>query len=157
MSFEIERKFLVNHKKLPHTYNYKIIYQAYLLYKPIIHIRIITDISQGYKKSCFLTYIGKSTLIKKEFKFKIPYFIALFLSIFSLERITKIRNYIKYKNKIWEVDEFLINNLKGFYLANLKLNSLEEFELPFWATKEVTNDFRYSDVYLVKYGIPNGD
>lgn len=47
------------------------------------------------------------------------------------------------KDKKWEVDEFLGDNV-GLFVAEIELNSEDEiFELPEWVEKEVTVEEKY--------------
>jgi CYTH domain-containing protein len=57
--------------------------------------------------------------------------------------IEKKRYKMPFKNKLWEIDEFLGDN-QGLIIAEIELDREdEEFEKPDWVTLEVTDDNRY--------------
>lgn len=163
MATEIERKFLIDPVKVPYNGNFKIITQGYLCTWPFVfRVRKVTEPAKVLKKikakhAGFITIKGKGNLSRKEYEFKIPYFIALCLLFFFVdELICKIRTKIEVENHTWEVDEFIRpGNIDGFHMAEIELKTEDEhFVKPFWALKEVTEDSRYSNVSLVKNGIP---
>lgn len=162
MAIEIERKFLIDSLKVPYNGNYKIITQGYLLTKPfVVRVRKIVEPAKilkniKAKNAGYITIKGKGNLSRKEYEFKIPYLFALILLFFVDYLICKIRTEVKVKDHIWEVDEFIRpGSLSGFHMAEIELKSVDEqFEKPFWALEEVTEDSRYSNVNLGKFGIP---
>ncbi|WP_127470714.1 CYTH domain-containing protein [Thiomicrorhabdus aquaedulcis] len=69
--------------------------------------------------------------------------------------IEKIRYLVKHQQHVWEIDEFLGENL-GLIVAEVELSSeTETLTLPEWAGLEVTNIARYYNVSLSKtpYGL----
>ncbi|MCB0729061.1 MAG: CYTH domain-containing protein, partial [Ignavibacteriae bacterium] len=82
--------------------------------------------------------------IRPEYEYEIPSEDAEeLIDKFAVSSITKIRYIIEYKNKKWEVDEFLGDN-EGLIIAEIELkDENEEFELPEWIGKEVTDIEKY--------------
>ena len=152
MGKEIERKFLVDHnewKKIekPAGQLYR---QGYLLTDPNKTIRVrLTD------TSAYLTLKGLSIgATRPEYEYEIPLADAKeLLDRFSVSELSKIRYKINYKNKIWEIDEFLDDN-NGLIVAEIELKNEEEsFDLPGWIDKEVTGEEKYynSNLTLTPY------
>tara|TARA_Y100000816_G_scaffold270146_1_gene233659 strand:+ start:718 stop:1185 length:468 start_codon:yes stop_codon:yes gene_type:complete len=145
MAKEIERKFLVDHTKLPVLKN-KIDYlQGYLSVNDsgITRIRI-------FKKTGILCIKSKSSGISRdEFEYEIPYEDATrLIKLSEGSIIKKTRAKLDFKDKIWEIDEFHDRN-KGLWIAEVELrNENESIEVPPWATKEVTLDERYYNSFL---------
>lgn len=142
MALEIERKFLVNKSKwnaLEKNGKF-FLRQGYVLNDPDKTIRVrITD------SAAYLTIKGRSVgATRSEFEYEIPKEDAVkLLDQFSVSGIEKYRHEIPYKGKLWEVDEFLGDNL-GLVVAEIELESEEEtFELPDWIEKEVTGEEKY--------------
>lgn len=142
MGKEIERKYLVDHSKWqqivkPEGQHYR---QGYLLMDPNKTIRIRVTSTKG-----FLTIKGLSVgATRPEYEYEISINDANeLLDSFSISELTKIRYKIPYKNKTWEVDEFLDDN-KGLIIAEIELKSEDEsFDIPSWVGKEVTGVEKY--------------
>lgn len=142
MGVEIERKFLVNKEKWnlldkPDEQFYR---QGYLSTDPNKTIRVRQTDTNGY-----LTIKGLSVgASRPEFEYEIPINDAeQLLDKFSTSSLTKIRYKIVFRNKVWEVDEFLGDNL-GLIVAEIELTSEgEQFELPDWLETEVTGEEKY--------------
>jgi adenylate cyclase len=142
MGVEIERKFLVKKElwealEKPKGNLYR---QGYLLTDPNKTIRVRIADSCGY-----LTIKGISVgATRPEFEYEIPINEAeQLLDNFSVSDLKKIRYEILFKGKLWEVDEFLGDNL-GLIVAEIELNSESEiFELPDWVDREVTGEGKY--------------
>ena len=142
MGVEIERKFLVNKEKWalvekPKGNHFR---QGYLVTDPTKTIRVrITD------SSSYLTIKGISVgATRQEFEYEIPKVDAeQLLNQFAVSDLKKIRYEILFDGKIWEVDEFLGENL-GLLLAEIELeNESDIVELPDWIEREVTNEENY--------------
>ena len=142
MGVEIERKFLVNKEKWelvekPKGNHFR---QGYLVTDPTKTIRVrITD------SSSYLTIKGISVgATRQEFEYEIPKVDAeQLLNQFAVSDVKKIRYEILFDGKIWEVDEFLGENL-GLLLAEIELeNESDIVELPDWIEREVTNEENY--------------
>lgn len=149
MGIEIERKFLVHKdlwkKEIPTQST--AIRQGYLLADPDKTIRVRVAGDQGY-----LTVKGRAKgLARLEFEYSIPAGEANeLIDHFSVDRIEKIRHYVYYEGKLWEVDEFKGDN-EGLHIAEIELTSAEEFfEKPEWIAEEVTMDTRYLNANLAK-------
>ena len=142
MGIEIERKYLVNKEIWSRVDKQKkiIIRQGYLLTDLNKTIRIrITDLKS------YITIKGLSIgATRPEFEYEIPKEDAEFmLNNFSVSEVSKIRYILLFKDKLWEVDEFQLDN-SGLIIAEIELKSeSEDFELPNWIDKEVTNEAKY--------------
>ena len=142
MGQEIERKYLVDHIKWhqidkPRGQLYR---QGYLLTDPKKTIRVRQTIDKG-----FLTIKGLSIgSTRPEYEYEIPFDEAKeLLDNFSISELSKIRYKILLDNKVWEVDEFLGNNM-GLIVAEIELTSEDEkFSIPKWIDKEVTGEEKY--------------
>jgi adenylate cyclase len=142
MALEIERKYLVDHKKWNELHKPvgKLYRQGYLITDENKTIRIRLTDSDAY-----LTIKGKTIgATRNEFEYKIPLTDGVqLLDAFSEGELSKTRYEIFYKDKLWEVDVFHNAN-DGLIVAEIELNSEgEKFELPDWVTKEVTNEPKY--------------
>ena len=142
MALEIERKYLVDHKKW-HELDKpdgKLYRQSYLSTDENKTIRIRLSGSEAY-----LTIKGKSTgATRQEFEYKIPAADAeQMMNSLSESELSKTRYDIHYKGKHWEVDVFHDAN-DGLIVAEIELNSEDEqYELPDWVLQEVTDDHKY--------------
>ena len=88
-------------------------------------------------------------LSRPEFEYEIPKADAEeLLNQFSVSELIKVRYKILFKNKIWEVDEFLGDNL-GLIVAEIELkHENEQFEMPDWIANEVTGIKKYYNSIL---------
>jgi adenylate cyclase len=142
MGQEIERKYLVDHIKWqqidkPSGQLYR---QGYLLTDPNKTIRVRQTTDKG-----FLTIKGLSIgAIRPEYEYEIPFDEAKeLLDNFSISELSKIRYKIIFDNKVWEVDEFMGDNI-GLIIAEIELTSeAESFNMPTWVDKEVTGQEKY--------------
>ena len=146
---EIERKFLVDKKiwGLVEKPKPKKIIQAYLFRSPEKTIRVRTKGDKG-----FLTIKGKTTGISRsEFEYEIPLEEAeQLISEFADKVILKNRYEIKVGDHLWEIDEFH-GNLEGLLLAEIELSfESEAFELPSWATTDVSANVNYYNSQLIE-------
>jgi len=142
MNIEIERKFLVNKEYWQDVTKPVglLVRQGYLIAEPEKTIRVRMVGQQG-----FLTIKGASTgASRSEFEYDIPFDDAIELfDTFCVATLSKVRYNIIYREKLWEVDEFLDENA-GLIVAEIELvNEEETFELPQWTGEEVTGDNRY--------------
>jgi CYTH domain-containing protein len=142
MGKEIERKYLVDHVKWkqiekPDGQLYR---QGYLLTDPNKTIRVRQTFDKG-----FLTIKGLSIgATRPEYEYEIPFEEAKeLLENFSISELSKIRYKILFDSKVWEVDEFLGENI-GLIVAEIELTSEDEdFNIPRWIDKEVTGQEKY--------------
>lgn len=149
MGVEIERKFLVHKNKWDSfTKPKKDFYrQGYLFSDSNKTIRVRQTNDKGY-----ITIKGSVIgLSRPEFEYEIPKADAEeLLNQFSVSELIKVRYKILFKNKIWEVDEFLGDNL-GLIVAEIELkHENEQFEMPDWIANEVTDDNKYYNSCLAK-------
>jgi len=152
MGLEIERKYLVDHDKWkqiekPTGQLYR---QGYLLTDPNKTIRVRLTTTNG-----FLTIKGLSIgATRPEFEYEIPVDEAKeLLDNFSIYELSKNRYKILFSDKIWEVDEFLGDNV-GLIVAEIELASEDEhFDIPVWVTRDVTGEEKYnnSNLTIVPY------
>ena len=149
MPLEIERKYMVYHKKWqalikPEGHHYR---QGYILTGPKKTIRI-----RMTEAECFITIKGESIgATRLEYEYEIPRKDAEeLLNNFCAAELEKNRYKIIYKNKLWEVDEFLGEN-EGLIIAEIELKEEDEiFEIPEWVANEITGDERYYNANLVQ-------
>ena len=147
MGIEIERKFLVDAKKISSVKftSEEKISQGYLSNNPTIRVRL-------KDKRGFLT-IKSSTIgiSRQEFEYEIPADDAReLLKLCGTRILKKVRRKISYGGHIWEVD-FFAGRHKGLILAEVELNSADEkISLPSWVTREVSSNPRYFNSNLVK-------
>lgn len=149
MAKEIERKFLVDLKKLACSGAKRIarhkITQGYLYDRPVtVRIRISDQLG-------FLTVKTKAVrLTRGEYEYRIPIRDAKSLIKQCNKVVEKIRIVTKYGGKLWEVDVFTGDN-KGLVVAEIELKSEnEKFVIPPFCKKEVTFDKKYLNSNLVK-------
>jgi len=145
---EIERKFLVTSDAFKkEATNKNLIAQGYLCSDPERTVRIRIKGESG-----FLTIKGKGNenmTTRLEWETELPLFEARpLLAICEKGIIEKIRHEVHVGRHIYEVDEFLGDNL-GLVIAEIELNDENEaFEKPLWIGKEVTMDIRYYNASL---------
>jgi adenylate cyclase len=64
--------------------------------------------------------------------------------------VEKVRHYVEYGGRVFEVDEFLGENA-GLVVAELELESADAaFERPDWLGTEVTDQLRYYNLALAE-------
>lgn len=142
MAKEIERKYLIDLKKWreiekPPGHHYR---QGYLLIDPQKTIRVRLAETKGFLTIKGIT-VGATRL---EYEYEIPATEAKeLLDNFSTSELSKIRYKMDFKNKVWEVDEFVGDNA-GLFIAEIELKSEDEvFDLPEWVAREVTEEEKY--------------
>ncbi|PKQ64926.1 hypothetical protein BZG02_03505 [Labilibaculum filiforme] len=147
MPLEIERKYLIKANLLKLPQEGKKLIQGYIWSDPTKSLRIRIA---GIK--AFLTIkSGTNPLNRSEFEYEIPIQDAQDLLLLCDSKIEKTRYLIPQNNLFWEVDVFEGNNT-GLIVAEIELNSADEqFEVPQWIDREVTNDSRYLNVELIKH------
>mgnify|MGYP003575993327 CR=1 FL=1 len=139
MGIEIERKFLVlgdEWRAAPAVY----FSQGYLNRDKARTVRVRIAGSEA-----FLTVKGQSVgATRAEFEYPIPLWDAReLLALCEQPLIEKNRRKILHEGFVWEVDEFLGENL-GLVVAEIELPTEDTvFALPAWAGAEVTSDERY--------------
>ncbi|MBD5308589.1 MAG: CYTH domain-containing protein [Bacteroides sp.] len=153
MGKEIERKFLVK----PDTdmsqqadRSVKII-QGYLSTDPAATVRIRVVGNKGV-----ITVKGKTNGIERsEWEYEIPAVDAEeMLEQCSNKEVTVIKKTRYYCGR-WEIDEYH-GDLNGLVTAEIELSSPEEkIDLPDWIEKEVSDDPRYFNSMLARFGLPD--
>lgn len=157
MAKEIERKFLVNIEKF---FNEKVtksveILQGYIPRDNNVVVRIRLNKWENNEEA-LLTIKGPNHGISRdEFEYQIPFKDGLEMidkfCVYGEEEIviSKIRHYVDFGGKIWEVDFFRGSN-KGLVIAELELESEDEqFEKPKWIISEVTGQKKYYNSQLM--------
>ncbi len=139
MAIEIERKFLVVgdawRAAPPVFYS-----QGYLNRDKVRTVRV-----RIAGEEAFLTIKGTSVGARRaEFEYPIPVWDAReLLALCEQPLIEKNRRKILHEGFIWEVDEFLGENL-GLVVAEIELPAEDAvFTKPDWVGEEVTEDARY--------------
>lgn len=145
---EIERKFLVNSQinEVLKGQTGKAIEQTYLSKSASLTVRVRIKGEKG-----FLTIKGKTSGIsREEFEYEIPLNEAKqMIAQFAEKSISKERFEIRNNNHLWEVDVFH-GHLEGLILAEIELQAEdEEFEIPSWIDREVSDDARYFNAVLI--------
>lgn len=139
MAIEIERKFLVVGDAWRNTP--AVFYsQGYLNRDKARTVRV-----RIAGEEAFLTIKGTSVgASRAEFEYPIPVWDAReLLAMCEQPLIEKNRRKILYEGFIWEVDEFLGENL-GLVVAEIELPTEDTvFTRPDWVGEEVTEDARY--------------
>ncbi len=139
MGIEIERKFLVlgdEWRAAPAVY----FSQGYLNRDRARTVRVRIAGNEA-----FLTVKGQSVgATRAEFEYPIPVWDAReLLALCEQPLIEKNRRKILHEGFVWEVDEFLGENL-GLVVAEIELPTEDTvFALPEWIGEEVTSDERY--------------
>lgn len=159
MGKEIERKFLMDSSRFgplsPHVEKQaQCLEQFYLADDPWVRVRLLSRLDQPRPFCAFLTIKGRGTLVRDEFEYPLPVEDAIAMRSMGKGVIEKVRYHVAYGNHLWDVDCFK-KPFDNLWLAEVELKSADEaFECPPWITEEVTEDFRYSNAWLVKHGAP---
>lgn len=142
MKKEIERRFLVNEKKLPNLVRGKLITQGYLSKlqqstSPLVRVR-----TEG--KRAYLTIkLFRTELTKDEFEYTIPLNEAEKLLENCVASVQKIRYSLHIGEHTWTIDFYEGENYP-LVVAEIELeNENEKFESPLWLRKEVSKDNRF--------------
>ena len=148
MALEIERKFLVDKKKLVKLKltGGERISQGYLSTEPNKIVRVRTRKNHG-----FLTIKSANIgIVRQEFEYEIPFADAEeILKLCAPNTLTKIRYKVDYAGHIWEIDIFEGRHA-GLILAEVEINSLDEFvKIPDWVGEEVSDNPKYFNSNLV--------
>lgn len=148
MNREIERKFLADKFDTTLAYDKTDIRQGYICSAEGKVIRVRTRGKKGY---ITLKY-RISKLSRAEFEYEIPYDDAVNILDNMCEGrvLEKTRYLYNYESRVWEIDVFKGKN-EGIILAEIELSSEEEeFKLPPFIGKEVTEDGYYSNHRLAE-------
>ena len=149
MPKEIERKFLVLGTSWKQSGEGRPYRQGYLSVDSNRNVRIRVAGDRA-----FITVKGKAVGIERsEFEYEIPVDDAneMLDGMCLKPLIEKIRYRISFEGRIWEVDEFLGDNL-GLVVAEVELSHANErVAAPSWVGKEVSDDPRYLNASLVTH------
>lgn len=147
MAKEIERKYIVikdGFKELS-TAKHSIV-QGYISTIPDRTVRVRIKDSKA-----FLTVKGRNQGAERsEWEFEIPFEEAkeILYQLPGVKGLTKTRYIVPWEGHIWEVDEFHGQH-KGLVLAEIELSDAsEEFDLPPFVGKEVTDNPEYYNSVL---------
>lgn len=148
MGLEIERKFLVV-KELwrPPVAGEKLV-QGYIAadgHKLSVRVRIAGT-------QAWINLKGRiNDISRHEYEYPIPLNDAQeLLHTFAGSIVEKIRYKLDYAGLVWEVDEFLGDNV-GLLIAEIELDSeAQQFSKPPWLGKEVSSEPRYLNTSLAK-------
>ncbi|MDH5230571.1 MAG: CYTH domain-containing protein [Gammaproteobacteria bacterium] len=149
MATEIERKFtLCSSEWRAHIRKSKHFRQGYLVGSEQASVRIRIEDHQANIN------IKSATLgvVRHEYEYTIPLedAVAMLNQLCKQPQIEKIRHYVDFAGKTWEIDEFSGDN-QGLIVAEIELDSEDEvFELPPWVDQEVSLDTRYYNVCLIE-------
>ena len=150
LAIEIERKFTIKNDSWRQQINKSQRYvQGYLAgnERTSVRIRIAGEQANINIKSATLG------IFRQEYEYPLPLEDAekMLADLCEKPVIDKVRHFVTHAGKIWEIDEFSGEN-EGLIVAEIELNDIEEqFELPDWADKDVSDDKRYYNVSLVKH------
>ncbi len=149
MNCEIERKFLVDPARWKRPRRNVAMVQGYLVRQNGLSLRVRLAGARAY-----LTIKGPTHgLCRSEFEYPIPAADARkLLAEFKIARtIRKTRYYSRWRGHLWEIDVFDGDNA-GLIVAEIELARPDEpFELPPWATREVSGDPRYRNTSLIEH------
>jgi len=158
---EIERKWLVNLEDIPYDLSKADIFeieQSYINFDPEIRIRKITCSETGtFYMLAVKSDISGNGLVRSEMEFYITeenYYKLLTKKEYNT--IYKTRYQIPVDNVVRAIDIFK-GDLSGLVYLEIEYESEEQAamqESPGWVIKEVTNDRRYKNQSLARYGIP---
>lgn len=150
MAIEIEHKFLLANNDWRECVSHSVRYcQGYMSSQPTSSIRIRISDKQAWLNIKSAT-IGTQRL---EYEYEIPLNDAneMLEQLCKKPIIEKIRHFVTYENKLWEIDEFSGDN-QGLIVAEIELASSDEsFAKPAWLGKEVTDDMRYYNNNLAQH------
>lgn len=142
MGQEIERKFLIDHHKLPALPVPAQLHQGYLASDPTVRVRLTVEPS-GLERA-YLTLKFRGGVARPEFEYAIPVEDAREL----LPRCATSLRKLRYRLGRFELDHFPD---RALWLAEIELSSeSEDFDRPEWLGLEVTHDGAYANVNLAK-------
>lgn len=147
MATEIERKFLLRNDEWKNLVNKQTkIQQAYLNLDKKRTVRVRIKGAHAY-----LTIKGiNQGILRQEFEYEIPIDEAeTMMQLCHRPFIEKIRYEVTINQHTWEIDEFFGDN-EGLIVAEIELqNENENFEIPSFIGKEVSDDSRFYNASLI--------
>ena len=144
---EIERKFLLKNDSWKDMSHKSVeIEQYYFMDDDGVTCRV----RRKGTKFLMTMKVKESAVTSKEYEFNIPEGVFIEFAKRSFGEIKKVRHYVLYASKLWEIDVFGGNN-SGLVLAEIELKSENEsFEIPSFIEMEVTENEEYKNVNLSK-------
>lgn len=155
---EIERKWLISVNDIPYNLEDGVkqkIVQTYLNFSPEIRVRNINDGEKYILTVKSNMSVDGLTRDEKEYYISEEEYNNL-LKKQEGNTISKTRYQIYDKGNIVEIDIFE-NQLKGLAYMEIEFETEEKakaFDNPSWVIKDVTDDVRYKNGHLARYGIP---
>lgn len=148
MAVEIERKFLVDAKKITalNLSGGEKIFQGYLSTDKNKTVRVRVKNNRGY----LTIKTANVGIVRGEFEYEIPLADAEeLLKVCEPFTLKKIRYKIDCDGHTWEID-FFSGKHDGLILAEVELSSAEEVvKIPDWITEEVSDNPKYYNSNLV--------
>ncbi len=149
MALEIERKFLLLSDAWKKLVSHSVsIRQGYLNQAKACSVRVRSANGRGWLNIKSAT-IGPQ---RHEYEYEIPFAEAeeMLESLCHKPLIEKVRHFVDYGNHTWEIDVFEGDN-EGLVVAEIELDDpVEEFSLPSWIGREVTENARYYNNFLAQ-------
>lgn len=148
MAKEIEKKYLLkNDLWRTQIQRSRQFVQGYLVGSDKASVRVRIEGDQAFIN------IKSATLgiFREEYEYPVPVTDAneMLTKLCEKPLISKIRHEVLFDGKLWEIDEFQLEN-DGLIVAEIELDAIdEEVSLPEWAGDEVSQDKRYYNVCLV--------
>jgi adenylate cyclase len=147
VGIEIERKFLVKNSEWETATDSSVeCSQGYLTGEGDVSVRV-----RIIGEKAFLTVKGATHgITRPEYEYEIPVADGAELLQLCGQVVEKTRYYIKHNAEVWELDVFAGSN-DGLIMAEIELKSEgQEFRLPAWVGREVSNDPRYRNGNLAR-------
>jgi len=160
-SLEIEKKWVIAKDEIPYDLSNMErfeITQTYISYSPEVRVRKIVNDGITYYTTTTKEYVNDKGIVRKESESYITqqeYEEALENKLGNT--IYKTRYQIEIDGHIYAFDIFN-GDLNGLAYLEIEFDSEQEaiaFEEPSWVIKDVTNNRRYKNQELSKYGMPN--
>ena len=157
LNSEIERKWLIDPDKIPFDLSKSkkdVLVQAYISFSPTIRVRsengerYILCVKAKSKGSYLAREEFETELTKEQFDF--------LLSKKEGRVIEKVRYTVNKDGLNYEIDVF-DGDFKNLAYLEIEFPSVEEavnFKSPSWVIKDVTDDFKFKNAGLAKYGMP---
>lgn len=157
LNSEIERKWLIDPDKIPFDLSKSkkdVLIQAYISFSPTIRVRsengerYILCVKAKSKGSYLAREEFETELTKEQFDF--------LLSKKEGRVIEKVRYTVNKDGLNYEIDVF-DGEFKDLAYLEIEFPSVEEavnFKSPSWVIKDVTDDFKFKNAGLAKYGMP---
>lgn len=157
LNSEIERKWLIDPDKIPFDLSKSkkdVLIQAYISFSPTIRVRsengerYILCVKAKSKGSYLAREEFETELTKEQFDF--------LLSKKEGRVIEKVRYTVNKDGLNYEIDVF-DGEFKNLAYLEIEFPSVEEavnFKSPSWVIKDVTDDFKFKNAGLAKYGMP---